>query len=68
MTMATMLECIDELGRIKSRARLLEYTLVHTDEETRQGVYAEAVAQQSQDVVADLEALSNALLAAIKGA
>jgi hypothetical protein len=65
--MATLLECVDELGRIKSRARLLEYALVHADDETREGVYAEAVAQQSQDVVTDLEALSKALSAAIKG-
>ncbi len=43
--MATLLECVDELCRIKSRARLLEYALVHADGETREGVYAEAVAQ-----------------------
>ncbi len=52
----------------ESRARLLEYALVHADDETREGAYAEAVAQQSQEVVTDLEALTKALSAAIKGA
>jgi hypothetical protein len=67
VTVATLLECADELDRIHSRARLLEYALVHGSEETREGVYAEAVARQSQDIVNDLEALIGELSEAIKG-
>ncbi len=64
--MATLLNCADELSRIVARARLLELALIHAPEYVQQEHYANAVAQQSQDVATDLEALSKALSAAIK--
>jgi hypothetical protein len=57
--MATLLECIDDLGRIKARARLLELALLHTDE-AGEGVYGEAIAQQAQDVANQLGELMTA--------
>ena len=57
--MATLLECVDDLGRIKARARLLELALVHTDE-AGEGAYGEAIAQQAQDVANQLGELMTA--------
>ncbi len=65
--MATLLNCADELSRIVSRARPLELALIHAPEYAHRDHYADAVAQQSQDVAIDLEALSKALSEAIKG-
>ena len=64
--MATLLDCADELSRITSRARLLELALIHAPEYASQEHYAEAVAQQSQDIATDLEVLSKVLSAVIK--
>lgn len=54
--MKKLLDCIDELCRIRSRARLLLLALTQTNE-AGDGVYGEAIAQQAQDVVDYLDEL-----------
>ncbi|MCC3246759.1 hypothetical protein LG047_15780 [Methylocystis sp. WRRC1] len=54
--MKTLLDCIDELCRIRSRAKLLELALTQTNE-AGDGVYGEAIAQQAQDVAIHLDGL-----------
>jgi len=61
----SFIDFIDELDRIKARAKLLEAVLVHGDGLDEEE-YGEAIARQAYDVVTQLDALSEKMTKAAR--